>query len=247
MTNQKGQIKSPPAISHAGGARYAVIRKATPVLLGVASFGRLLLLHMALGSVAGKLKVYQRPSRKPAFLSGMLATVDGLKTCRVTPEQLWTAGTETGGEEGDKLADLSLIYGAYEAMTARQGADPRDKLTRLAEVFRREDWARGKDFYLDGFTDLTPQERQVVDVLLGKCSSLTVALTCDKLEEDQGGAGIFSPARRTARQLLRLAKDGGVPAQVAVREEHQGVRTPPLAHLERELFSPRPRPFLEDA
>ena len=209
--------------------------------------GRLLLLHMALGSVAGQLKVYQRPSRKPAFLSGLLATVDELKTCRVTPEQLWTAGTETGGEEGDKLADLSLIYGAYEAMTARQGADPRDKLTRLAEVLRREDWARGKDFYLDGFTDLTPQERQVVDVLLGKCDSLTVALTCDKLEEDQGGAGIFSPARRTARQLLRLAKDGGVPAQVAVREETQGVRTPPLAHLERELFSPQPRPFLEEA
>ena len=132
-------------------------------------------------------------------------------------------------------------------MTARQGADPRDKLTRLSEVLRREDWARGKDFYLDGFTDLTPQERQVVDVLLGKCSSLTVALTCDKLEEDQGGAGIFSPARRTARQLLRLTKDRGVPAQVAVREKTQGVRTPPLAHLERELFSPQPRPFLEEA
>ena len=208
--------------------------------------GRLLLLHMALGAVADRLKVYQRPSRKPAFLSGLLATVDELKTCRVTPEQLWTAGTETGGEEGDKLSDLSLIYGAYEAMTARQGADPRDKLTRLAEVLGRENWARDKDVYLDGFTDLTPQERQVVDVLLDKCHSLTVALTCDKLEEDQGGAGIFSPARRTARQLLRLAKERGVAVQTAVLEETPEGRTPPLAHLERELFSPQPRLFLEE-
>ena len=147
--------------------------------------GRLLLLCAALRSVAPELRVYQRPSRKPAFLSGLLATVDELKTCRITPEQLWTAGEESGGGEGDKLRDLSLIYGAYEAMTARQGADPRDRLTRLAEALTREDWAAGKDFYLDAFTDFTPQERAVLSTLLGKANSVTVALTCDKLEEDE--------------------------------------------------------------
>ena len=208
--------------------------------------GRLLLLRMALGSVVDQLKVYQRPSRKPAFLSGLLATVDELKTCRITPEQLWNAGTESGGEEGEKLADLSLIYGAYEALTARQGADPRDRLTRLAEALRRTGWVEGKDFYLDGFTDLTPQERQVVAALIDKCNSFTVALTCDKLEEDQGGAGIFSPARRTARQLLRLAKGQGVPAQVEVRPLPAEVRSPALAHLERELFAPQPVPYPEE-
>ena len=151
--------------------------------------GRLLLLCAALRSVAPELRVYQRPSRKPAFLSGLLATVDELKTCRITPEQLWTAGEESGGGEGDKLRDLSLIYGAYEAMTARQGADPRDRLTRLAEALTREDWAAGKDFYLDAFTDFTPQERAVLSALLGKANSVTVALTCDKLEEEILAAG----------------------------------------------------------
>lgn len=207
--------------------------------------GRLLLLRMALNSVTDQLKVYQRPSRKPAFLSGLLSTVDELKTCRVTPEQLWLAGTESGGEEGDKLADLSLIYGAYEALTARQGADPRDKLTRLAEALGQTGWAGGRDVYLDGFTDLTPQERQVVSTLIDKCNNFTVALTCDKLEEDEGGAGIFSPARRTARQLLRLARRVGVPAQVETMPLPAQARTAPLCHLERELFAPQPMPFPE--
>ena len=49
----------------------------------------------------------------------------------------------------------------------------------------------------------------MLSALLGKANSVTVALTCDKLEEDEGGAGIFSPARRTARQLLRLAQERG--------------------------------------
>ena len=46
--------------------------------------GRLLLLCAALKSVAPELKVYQRPSRKPAFLSGLLATVEELKTCCIS-------------------------------------------------------------------------------------------------------------------------------------------------------------------
>ena len=209
--------------------------------------GRLLLLCAALRSVAPELRVYQRPSRKPAFLSGLLATVDELKTCRITPEQLWTAGEESGGGEGDKLRDLSLIYGAYEAMTARQGADPRDRLTRLAEALTREDWAVGKDFYLDAFTDFTPQERAVLSTLLGKANSVTVALTCDKLEEDEGGAGIFSPARRTARQLLRLAQERGVSREIEVRSGGAGPKTAALAHLEGQLFAPRPDPWAGEA
>ena len=220
-------------------ARYGGL--AAPALDGG---GRLLLLCRALRSVTEELKVYQRPSRKPAFLSELLATVDELKTCGITPEQLWAAGTEAGGGEGDKLADLSLIFGAYEALTARQGADPRDRLTRLAEVLEREDWAAGKDFYLDGFTDLTPQERRVVSAILGKCNSLTAALTCGSLD---GEEEIFSPARRTARQLLRLAREAGTAAETEILPLSQGGRVPALAHLEGQLFAPRPAPFEGDA
>ncbi len=173
----------------------------------------------------------------------LLATVEELKTCCITPEHLWTAGVDAEGPEGDKLTDLSLIYGAYEALTARQGADPRDKLTRLAEVLAKENWAAGKDFYLDGFTDFTPQERQVIGALLAKAGSVTVVLTCDHLEEDEGGAGIFSPARRTARQLLRLAKERGISQEIAVRTGQAGPKAPALAHLERELFAPSPAPW----
>ena len=208
--------------------------------------GRLLLLCTALKSVTDQLKVYQRPSRKPAFLSSLLATVDELKSCCITPEQLWSAGSETGGSEGDKLTDLALICGAYEAMTARKWADPRDKLTRLAEALVRSDWAAGKDLYVDGFTDFPPQERQVLSALLDKAATVTVALTCDKLEEDEGGTGIFSPARRTARQLIRLARERGVPARTEVLTEDRTGRMPALAHLERQLFAPQPLPLETD-
>lgn len=209
--------------------------------------GRVLLMYSALKNVAGQMKVYARPSRRPAFLTGLLATVDELKTCAITPEHLWTAGTETGGEEGGKLLDLSLIYGAYEALTARQGADPRDKLTRLDKLLETCPWAHGKDFYVDGFTDFTPQERQVLRRLMTQGEGVTVALTCDKLEEDEDGGGIFSPARRTARHLLRLAHDGRIPSELEIHTQSARTRTPALACLETSLSAPAPAPWAEPA
>src|SRR5699024_6647254 len=61
--------------------------------------------------------------------------------------------------------------------------------------------------------------------------------------EDEGGAGIFSPARRTARQLLRLAKERGISQEIVVRTGQAGPKEPALAHLERELFAPSPAPW----
>ena len=61
------------------------------------SGGRMLLLYRAIQSVAHRLKVYGKPSRRPAFLSGMLATVDELKSYCIPLEELSRVGEEQGG------------------------------------------------------------------------------------------------------------------------------------------------------
>lgn len=118
--------------------------------------GRLLLMCAALKSVSGSLTVYARPSRKPAFLTGLLATLDECKQYQVFPDDLARAGEAVEGREGEKLRDLGLIFGAYEALSARTAADPRDRITRLAQGLKECGYARGMDIYIDGFTDFTP-------------------------------------------------------------------------------------------
>ena len=199
--------------------------------------GRILVMYAALQAVLGNLTVYAMPSRKPEFLTSLLSTVDELKSCCITPDQLEDIAEDTEGLAGQKLRDLSLIYGAYDMMTSQGRLDPRDRLTRLAEKLREGDFSRGKDFYLDGFTDFTPQESQVLQELLRKGHSLTITLTCDHLQEDEHGMGVFSPARRTGNALLRLAQKVGSPTKVEdlpVREEN---RSPSLVYLEQALFS----------
>ena len=93
------------------------------------SGGRLLLMYQAVKAVAPELTVYARPSRRPAFLENLLATVDELKSCCVQPQLLLQAGEEVEGPEGDKLRDLGLFCGAYQALPAATVWDPRARRT----------------------------------------------------------------------------------------------------------------------
>ena len=199
--------------------------------------GRLLLMYRAVQGVSANLKVYARPSKRPAFLTSLLATLDELKSCRVPPETLVRAGEEAPGPEGDKLRDLGLIFGEYEALTAQTALDPRDRLTRAADKLRGSRWGEGIDFWLDGFTDFTPQQGELLRLLMAQGHSMTVTLTCDHLEEDEGGTGIFSPARRTGRSLLRLAKEEGLPCEVEHLVNPSAGKAEPLIRLERALFA----------
>lgn len=202
--------------------------------------GRVLLMYLAVQRMGQGLTVYRHPSKKPTFLAGLLETLDECKSYAVTPQALTQAGQTLGGAAGDKLRDLGLILGTYDALCDQLGADPRDKLTRLAQTLEDSDWGTDWDFYLDGFTDFTPQQGLVLSQLMERANSVTFALTCDHLVEDEEGLGIFSPARKTAAYLLDLGRKAGQEVAVETLTSNGGDKDPALQHLERELFSDTP-------
>lgn len=197
--------------------------------------GRMLLMYAALRRVADALTTYRAPSRKPAFLTGLLATVDECRSYRVEPEALMAAGEELEGRQGDKLKDLGLIYAAYRGLEAQGAADPRGRLDRLAVQLEGTRWGAGMAFYVYGFTDFTPQEERVLSALMAQ-GELTVALVCGG-EDDP--SGIFQPALRCAGRLARLAKAGAVPVREEVLDRPLA-RCPSLAFLEENLFGEGP-------
>ena len=189
--------------------------------------GRLLLMSLAVSAVQGQLQVYARPSRKAAFLQQLLATSDELKTCCVSPQELLDAGES-------RLQDLGLILTAYEALVSRQAMDPRDRLTLMAQTLETCPWFRGKDVYLDAFTDFTPQQRLVLSRMLAQAASVTVALTCDTLEE---GERLFLPSRRTALALIQLAREARCGMEYEVLQGRADGAAPWLRHLEAHLYA----------
>ncbi|MCL2828804.1 MAG: PD-(D/E)XK nuclease family protein [Oscillospiraceae bacterium] len=202
--------------------------------------GRVLTMATALKAVAGALKLYGVLGKKPEFLTGLLATVDELKQCCLTPENLLDAAQWATGSLRDKLNDLAYIAGAYDAVSRR--TDPRDTLTRLADTIPESSVVHNSIF-VDGFSDFTAQEGRILQRLLHAGTDLTVALTCDGLEDD---SELFRPAVITAGHLRRWAVESGHEVSITVLEPGRN-RPGALAAVERYLFADTlpelPRPW----
>ena len=191
--------------------------------------GKLLTLQKALMEVAPELTVYRRPSQKPAFLQQLLSLFDELRSYEVTPEKLYEVSASIHSATGDKLRDLSLLFGAYEARLHRPGLDARDKLTKLCDKLETSEYASCKDIFLDGFTYFNSQEQRVLGILLRQARSVTVTL----LGEPDSREEIFQSTLKTMGQLRRLARDAGCGMAVEVLTARDSSA---LGHLERCFF-----------
>lgn len=192
--------------------------------------GRLLQLALVLEQIGPALKIYHDALRQPELMSRLLGALDELRFGRADSEALRSAAETLSGPLADKLGDLALLREGLDAMEARTGADPATRMEILAAQIPRSAVLRGAKVYLDGFTDLTAQERAAVEALLGVCD-VTVCLTCDSLSD---GSEIFSLSRRTARLLRQAAEEAAVETAVEfvpVREDGS-----PLGALKEQLF-----------
>ena len=197
--------------------------------------GKLLNLQKALLETAPVLTVYRRPSRKVAFLRQLLDLFEELRCYEVSPKTLYAQAQTLTGTQRDKLSDLSLLYGSYEARLLRPGMDARDRMTKLCDSLEDAGYVCGKEIYVDGFTYFTAQERRVLEVMLRQARSVTVTL----LGEPDSREEIFAASVRTAEQLRCLAAQTRCPVETEVltREAES-----PLDHLERYFFGEN-RPF----
>ncbi len=201
--------------------------------------GKLLTLQKALMEVMPSLTVYRRPSRKSAFLQQLLDLFDELRCYEVTPETLYEQSRQITGATREKLSDLSLIYGAYEARLRRPGLDARDRMTKLCDELGRSAYGEGKDIFIDGFTYFNAQERRALSILLRQARSVTVTL----LGEPDSREEIFEVSVKTLERLRRMAQEAGVPVEVQVLRRRDDTA---LGHIERRFFG-KEEPFTGDS
>lgn len=193
------------------------------------SGGKLLTLQRTLTELAPVLKVYKRPSQRAAFLESLLAVMEELQAYAVSPEQLSESVAQIEGESGDKLRDLSLIYGIYLSKLHAPGHDARDVLEKLEENLEASGYIENKDIFLDGFSYFTGRELRILRILLRRAKSVTVTLLGDTQDRE-----LFSESLRVRERLYALARDAGVACEEEILP--QGEVRGALDHIERCFF-----------
>lgn len=167
--------------------------------------GRLLCMAVAADAVAGSLRVYGRARRNARLLDSLQRAVQELRNAGIGAAALSDAAARFPGALGEKLCDLALLSEAYAAAEGRSAADPADVMETLAALIGDSLAVRGT-FYIDGFSDFTELEKNVLRELIRAGADMTVCLT---LAPDGGEEGVFALASGTRRWLLRTAEEYG--------------------------------------
>ena len=169
--------------------------------------GRCVFVRRAIAQLGDSVRYYRRHRGSAAFVAQCAAAIEELKTAGASAQQLADAAAAADSE---KLSELALIYAAAEAAAAGKAIDPSDRITRAADRLGEGLFA-GCWFYLDDFDGFTAPEYALLRALLPASAGVTAALCCDGLDDRQGGYGLFSPVKKTAARLIRLAGAQGVP------------------------------------
>ncbi|MBQ1281722.1 MAG: hypothetical protein IIY16_05720, partial [Oscillospiraceae bacterium] len=175
--------------------------------------GRFTAVTLSLEHALPRLKLYAAARTKPELIVQLASQIEEFKNYRVTPQELRTAAAMFSGAFAQKLEELALILESYDAVCAAGRADPSDKLEQLCERLWETDFAAGKSFYFDGFTDFTAQQTAIIAVLLRLGCEVTAAFVCDDV---RSGSAVYDAARESAAWLLRAASEHGIAHKLTV-------------------------------
>lgn len=201
--------------------------------------GRVALMSTALEETCDKLSVYGRFSGSIGVVSEMLKISDELKKCAVSAAMLEEASHKL--EKGmlrKKLADLSVIISAFDALVAQRFSDSRDDLTLLADKLLDEKSFVGATVVIDGFKGFTEQEFKVISRIVSQSEDTYITLCLDEIYAGEYDISAFSSVRETARKLINIAKKCGVSvSQVRVPYYEGCYASPCLEALEKNLYA----------
>jgi len=166
--------------------------------------GRVAAMGLVLSQLSGELSYY-KGKRSSHFIEHLLDAVKEFKLCALEPQELYRAANAAGGRLREKLTELALIYGAYNAITAQTAPvkgegiydrllsgglydrlpgqaslDPMDDLDRLYDQLGEIRFFDGATVYIDSFRGYTGQELRVLSRIMQQAELCAVTVCLER-------------------------------------------------------------------
>ena len=175
-----------------------------------------MLIYQIIQTHADELTIFRGEVDRPGFVSQLATQLAEFKVGQVTAADLMSAIEQLDTTNTDlqaKLHDLMIIYEAFETQMMGKFVENTDLLNQLATYLEQQVDLQHAHFYLEGFSQLSAQERQLVAILIQRSASVTVALNLDhgypqKLPDK---TMLFFQSAKLYQQLYLVAQANRVP------------------------------------
>lgn len=198
--------------------------------------GRAVTMYRALQTARPYLEMYGKASPTASFIERLQDLDAELSRCSVTPLLIEEASVKIDSpSRSKKLRELAVILDTYNALLESSGEEIRTDLEIAASLLRDTDIFSGYKIFVDGFYLFSEQEYMLLHNLAGRCD-ITVALMCDAMNDTEGGYGLFSDVKATARRFMRIAEKTKVALQTEIFEDDGYHKSKELKFLKEHLF-----------
>ena len=234
------------------------LRKAPPEMLD--EEGRLMVLRGLLARKQNDLKLFRASARLTGFARQLSLLLRDFQRHQITPQSLNDLAARVPATAGlaYKLLDLALLQQAFlDWLKTHRLLDPENLLGTATDALLEAQAptraplpsVRIEHLWVDGFTELSRQEIELLAALMPLCDQATITFCLDRVPTEKGSwLSTWSVVRKTfddCRRRLEQVPGASVSIELIERREGQTRfrNNPVLQHLERFWTAPGPYPI----
>ncbi len=226
----------------------------------VSQLGQQMIIQRILRDNGDRLKVFGSPAAPPLIRGAglgrqMAETIAELSRYAKTPEDVEQLVGELQKDERNnlaalKFADIGVVFKEYLRFIEGKFVDPDVQLSKSRVAISEAEFIKGASVWVDGFAGFTTAELEMLAELLKAAADVQIAMCLDasKIDlkrpsvESIDPAGLFNPTERTYYQLVEMIRRCKLQLAepVILKEAVRFAGCPQLAHIEGNVFGPKP-------
>ncbi len=206
----------------------------TPVSDGMKN----IFMSLALRECRDELVLYHNQINKPDFIPLILNTVNEMKSCALSSDELRSFAARAGNETlKNKLCDVALISSVYSSLIGRAYSDPLDNLTLIYNQLLKKNIFENYIIALDAFSGFTKQELLIIEALMRTSKEMLVSL-CGDMEDFRADNDVFAVSNETRKAITEIAKKNSVGVSAPTElTENRRISSASLRELEKNIYS----------
>ncbi|MCI5904660.1 MAG: PD-(D/E)XK nuclease family protein [Oscillospiraceae bacterium] len=200
---------------------------------------RSIIMFRALSELNAKksLHFYAKQAERTRFAADALEFVKALSLNGVTPQLLAERSAFLEGGSREKAEDIALICSEYFRLLEENGfKDNRTDISEAAKKAAENNYFADSVFFIDEFKSFTPDEYEMLQVIIRDSELLTVCLTTG--DSVPRKFSLFETVNKTAAKLSDIAREYGTGVHRTVLAENRRFDYPELEFLSRNVLRP---------